>query len=122
MGGDGEVCGEELGGSKLAKRLVGADVVVGVLPTAQVMGEAGDSRGGVRAVVELLAVGTVGTFDAAVELGAAGREFEEQDAVVAAGILELGHELGAAVDLDRPDGKRAALDECLERLGGEIGR
>ena len=62
---------EELGGWEVAEGLVRADVVVGVLPVEEVGAEAGDGGRGLGAVVERLAVGTVGAFDAAVEFGTA---------------------------------------------------
>lgn len=109
--------GEELGGGKLAEGLVRADVVVGVLPGAEVDFEAGDGGGGVRAVVELFPVGAVGTFDSAIEFRTAGREFEEEDTFLLAGIFELGHVLRPTVDLNGADGEGSAGDEFIEGAG-----
>lgn len=96
-------------------------MVVGVLPATEVALEAGDGGSGVGAVVEFFAVGAVGPLDATVELGAAGWEFDEEDALLLAGVLEAGHEFRAAVDLDGADRKRAAFDECLQCFRGEVG-
>ena len=94
-------------------RLVRADVVVGVLPVEEVGSEAGDGGRGLGAVVELLPVGTVGAFDAAVELGTARRETKEQDALLLAGVFELAHELGAAIHLDRFDDEGSASNQVV---------
>jgi len=82
---------------------VWSDGVVEVLE----LGEGGRSLGdGEFAGVEgpeLGPGGVVGALDAAVEPGGPWREDEEREAEVAACGFELGHELGAAVDLDGLD-------------------
>ena len=47
-------------------------------------------------MVKLLGVGAVGTLHSAVEFGGAGRQDEQVEATLLAGLLELGGELGAA--------------------------
>ncbi len=65
---------------------------------------------------ELGAQGAVAALDAAVTVGAAGREGMERDAGVAAGGLEFLHELGAAIDLHRAHGQ--ALQGLVEEVSG----
>ena len=64
---------QELSGGKVAKGLVGADMVVGVLPLAQEMAGLAYRTGYVDAVVELLGVSSVGPLHVAIELGASRR-------------------------------------------------
>ncbi len=76
--------------------------------------------------MELVAPGGLHAFDApvelgAVELGAAGREGIEGDAVLLAGVLEVLVELGTAVDLAGADGERGGWDELVEEAGGGSG-
>src|SRR5262249_49128305 len=54
----------------------------------------------------------------AVELRAFGRQHEQHEPFVFAGLLERGHELGAAVDLDAFDGEREGRDELIEEVLG----
>ncbi len=67
--------------------------------------------------------GVVGALDAAVEPGGSWREDEERAPEVAAGGFELGHELGAAVDLDGLD-PRVLVEQRFEEppgvAGGEV--
>src|SRR3989304_2498551 len=86
---------------RLAQSLVRPVAVVNVLPSAKKLVDLGEGGGRCETVVELLLVGPLGTLDVAVELGRARWKDKEFDAALAAGVLELGHELGAAVDLDR---------------------
>ena len=74
-------------------------------------GDGLDGEFAVEEVPELDAGGSVGAFDAAVPLGASRRQDAEFDAELLAGVLELGHELAAAVDLD---GLQAASPPPLE--------
>ena len=53
--------------------------------------------------VEFVSPGELGAFDAAVEVGTFWRQDHELEAVFLAMILEDGHELGSAVDLDAFD-------------------
>src|SRR3970282_2017091 len=99
--------------------LVGAKVVVDAFAPAKAWAEAGDGRRVVGLVIELLAVGAVGPFDPAVELGAAGREFEEENAALLAGRLEVGHELGPTVDLDGTDGEGGTFNQLIEGAHSE---
>jgi hypothetical protein len=54
----------------------------------------------VVAGVELVSPYALGALDTAIELRGFGRQHEERDALVFAGLLELGHEFGTAIDLD----------------------
>ena len=74
-------------------------VVVEELMLGELGGGVGDGEGAVVLVPELDAGGPVGPLDAPVPLGLAGRQDLERDAPVLAGLLEVGHELAAAVDL-----------------------
>src|SRR3990172_12924651 len=86
----------------LAQGLVRPVGVVDVLPSAKELVDLGEGGGRCETVVELLLVSALGTLDVAVELGGTGRKDEEPDAALTAGVLELGHELGAAVDPGPP--------------------
>ena len=77
--------------------------IVAVLPGQQCGLRRGQVQVAVVAFPELLGMGTVGPFYTAVELGTAGWQHEQVDAVRLAGRLKAGHELAAAVDLDSPD-------------------
>ncbi len=73
------------------------DVIVEVLGVGE---GGGDSELAAVEVPELDTGAVVGAFDAAVELGSWGRQDKPGDIEWLAGWLELGHELGAAVDRD----------------------
>jgi hypothetical protein len=76
----------------------------------------------VKHLVELLFVGALGSLDAAVELGWARRQDEEAKPLLATGLLELGLEFGAAVDLDGLHGTGHALEDGVEEVtGGDSG-
>ncbi len=87
-------------GCHSVKGAVGSVVVVEVLEAVEDWVE---GLYGCRQVVdgvEFVSPGAVAAFDGSVELGSFGREFVEDQALVGAGLFELGLELGAAVDLD----------------------
>ena len=65
--------------------------------------------------VEFVSPGELGAFDAAVEVGTFWRQDHELEAVFLAMILEDGHELGSAVDLDAFDLERSGGDELVEQ-------
>src|SRR3990172_5418959 len=109
-------------GCCLAESLVRPVAVVNVLPFAEELADLVEGGGRGETVVELLLVGPLGTLDVAVELGRARRKDEEFDAALAAGVLELGHELGAAVDLDRPHGGGHALADGIQEAGRGVSR
>ena len=121
VGGEGA---EELLWGLVGESLVGADMVVPVLPAAKVDRERG--HGGIRrgVVVELLAVGAIGPFHAAVELGTAWWEQEELDGGVTHALFEDVHDLGAAIDLDGSYGEGHAFADGRQgspgRGGGSI--
>src|SRR3990172_12275785 len=106
----------------LAESLVWSVGVVDILPSAKKLVDLGERGGRCKTVVELLLVGPLGTLDVAVELGRAGRKDEEFDAALAAGVFELGHELGAAVDLDRSDREGHALEDRIQEAGRGVSR
>src|SRR5581483_11335309 len=83
--------------------------------------ELGEIVGRVVDGVELVAPGTVGAFDGAVELGGLGRQDVEREVALLAGGLELGLELGAAVDLEGVDLVGQGGEELVEELGGGLG-
>src|SRR4030066_1612035 len=107
----------------LAESLVWPVGVMDILPSAKKLVDLGERGDRCETVVELLLVGALGTLDVAVELRGAGWKDEEFDAALAAGVLELGHELGAAVDLDRSDREGQALEDRIQetRRGGRRG-
>src|SRR3989304_5400771 len=109
-------------GCCLAESLVRPVAVVNVLPFAEELADLGERGDRCETVVELPLVGPVGTLDVAVELGRARRKDEEFDAAFAAGVLELGHELGAAVDLDRPHWEGHALEDGIQKAGRGVSR
>ena len=101
---------EILDGGEPGKSAVRSMVVVKVLEAVE------DGFGGVDGtrqvvdLVELVAPGTVASFDGAVELGPFGWQLIETDAPFLADFLELGLELGAAVDSRvEPKGKPGLL-------------
>src|SRR3990172_2614318 len=106
----------------LAESLVWSVGVVDILPSAKKLVDLGERGGRCKTVVELLLVGTLGTLDVAVELGGARWKDKEFDAALAAGGLELGHELGAAVDLDRSDREGHALADRIQEAGRGVSR
>jgi hypothetical protein len=63
----------------------------------------------VIALIEFFGVGTLGSFNVAIELGRAWRQHEEPDAALLAGGLEAGGKFTASVDLNGPNGKGHAL-------------
>ena len=70
--------------------------------------------------VELVAPGAVASLDGSVELRPLGREHIEVEALDLTGSLEVGLELGPAVDLDARDVKGHVGDELVEEAGGEV--
>src|SRR3989304_2750040 len=106
----------------LAESLVWSVGVVDILPSAKELVDLGERGGRCETVVELLLVGTLGTLDVAVELGGAGWKDEELDAAQAAGVLEPGHELGAAVDLDGLNGEGHAGEDRIQEAGRGVSR
>ena len=95
--------------------------VVAELLGAQKDLQLSDRIGRVEHLVELLFVRALGALDVAVELGRARRQDEEHQASFLAGRLELGLELGAAINLDRPDREGHAGDELVEEGGRRLG-
>src|SRR5271170_1564285 len=89
-----------------------------------------DAAGQVVCGVEFVSPGGLGAFDAAVEVGTFWRQDYELEAVFLAMILEDGHELGSAVDLDAFDLERSGGDELVEQgfcgaggsVGGDVGK
>ena len=71
-------------------------------------------RGEVGSLVEVFSECSVGSLDASVVFWACGWEDEERDVEVCAGLFELSHELGSAVDLDGFDFEWCFFDEFTE--------
>lgn len=76
-----------------------ADGVVDLFPLPELTIEFSHFQGAGRDLVELLGVGTVGTFNSAIEFGRAWRQHEQMQAALLASLFELGGELASAVDL-----------------------
>jgi len=82
-----------------------ADGVVDVFPVAEFAIEGFHFQRTGGDLVELFAVGGVGAFDGAVELGGARRQDEQVQCALLTSLFERGGELGAAVDLQGANGK-----------------
>jgi len=96
----GSADSEVLGWGFSCKGCVGSVVVVEVLEGADHLGDFVDARWEIGAGVELVAPGSIATLDSSVELWRSGGQDVEGQVLVGAGLLELGHELGAAVDFE----------------------
>src|SRR5680860_1692808 len=94
---------EECEGRTHLQGLMGPDGIVLLLPLPQRGGQAGQVEVAVAALPELLTTGAVEPLGTAVELGGAGRQHKDRNAMVRAALLELGSELSAAIDLDGPN-------------------
>ena len=79
---------EELGGSQIGQGLVGADVIVGVLPGPLRHAERGEIQLARIQFVEFFGVGAVGPFDGAIEFGGPRGQDEEPNAALLAGLLK----------------------------------
>lgn len=66
-------------------------------------------------------MGTLGSFNVAIELGRAWRQHEEPDAALLAGGFEAGGKFAAAVDLNGTNGKGHALLRVGQNLRGTRG-
>ena len=86
-----------------------ADGVVDLFPLPELTIEFSHFQGAGRDLVELLGVGTVGTFNSAIEFGRAWRQHEQMQAALLASLFELGGELASAVDLQGANGERHAV-------------
>jgi len=111
------VAQQELKWGEVAEGLVGANGVVTLLPGQETRRELGDGRAHGGAGIELVTVGAIGPLDSSVELWAPGREDEQLDVSIFTSLLEFGHELAAAVDLDGADGKRHPFLQHIQGLG-----
>jgi hypothetical protein len=118
----GSADSEVLGWGFSCKGCVGSVVVVEVLEGADHLGDFVDARWEIGAGVELVAPGSIATLDSSVELWRSGGQDVEGQVLVGAGLLELGHELGAAVDLNGFDGIGHLFEDRVEELGGVFGR
>ena len=101
--------------------LVRSDLVIEALIVVE--GEIGgfDGEVAVVAVPELDAGGVVGAFDVAVELGSFRGQHEERDFQFFAGLLEVGAELAAAVDLGGDERERELRADGFEEAFGVAG-
>jgi hypothetical protein len=100
---------------EIAKGLMGSVVVVAVGEGVDEGLELVDLVGELVGGVERVSPAWLGALDAAVEVGPLGREDDELEAFVAAMVLEEGHELGTAVDLDTPDFEGRARKQLVEQ-------
>ena len=78
---------------------------------------------GSEVVVEFFSEGAIGAPDAAIVFWSRGREDEEFDVALGAGLFELYHELGSAIDLDGFDFEGCFFDEFKKEslCGGAFG-
>ena len=98
-----------------------SEVVVEVLVFDEGSAGGGDGEFAGVEVPELDAGAVVGAFYAAIELRSSRRQDEQREAECLAGLLELGPELGAAVDLDGMEGEGQVLDHGLQETLGVTG-
>jgi hypothetical protein len=117
----GSAGGEVFGWCFSCKGSVGCVVVIEVLEGLDHLGDFVDAHGEVGAGIELIAPGSIAALDGSIELWRPRREDVEGQVPVGAGLLELGHELGASVDLDGFDGIGHLLEDGVEELGGVFG-
>ena len=96
---------------------MGSDVVILVGALLELMIQALHRHVQVRDLIELLPGRPIGPLDVSVELGATGRVDVERKADLAAGLLELGFELRAPVDLEGPETERELFSQIMEEVG-----
>jgi hypothetical protein len=106
---------EILGWSEIAKGLMGSVVVVAVGEGVNERLECVDPVGELVGGIELVSPTRLGALDAAIEVGALGRQDDEFEALDAAMVLEDGHKLRSAVDLDAFDLEGGTDDELVEQ-------
>jgi hypothetical protein len=108
---------------KVIKRLVGADIVIGLIPMLQLMVVILQAEGDILDLIELLPMGPVRPFHISLELRGSRRGLKELDAPLLAGLLEVLLELRATINLDGPDREGKLALEILQDQGGrEAGR
>src|SRR5680860_1057624 len=112
---------EECEGGTHLQGLMGPNGIVLLLPLPQRGGQAGQVEIAVVALPELLTSGAVESLHTAVERGGARRQHKDRNAIVRAALLELSHELRAAIDLDGPNGERKAIDQVVQKISGGAG-
>ena len=115
-------CGKVLHGRHHVQGSMRSEVVVEVLVFGEGSAGCGDGEFAGVEVPELDAGAVVGSFDAAIELRSSGRQDKLRDVELLASLLELGPELGAAVDLDGMEGEGQVLDHGLQETLGRYGR
>jgi hypothetical protein len=102
---------------------MGADVVVDVFPGEEEAVDFGDvGWEGVEHLVELLPVSSVGALDVGIEFGRARWQEIQRDSQPLTRLFELGLELAATIDLESPDGERAATQDGGQKELGGLGR
>jgi hypothetical protein len=89
MGGSGEGGG----GCPVAECLVGSDMIIGLLEGGESGLEGRERQIAGVALREFAAVGAIGAFHDALELGGTGRKDNEANLALLTGGFELGHEL-----------------------------
>src|SRR5712692_5907953 len=95
--------------------------VVDLFPLPQLAVELFHLQRAGRDLIELLGVGTLGPLDRAVEFRRTGRQHEQAQSTLLAGLLELSRELAAAIDLQGADREGHAVLQSIEELGGALG-
>src|SRR5207248_9023522 len=98
-----------------------ADGVVDFFPLAQFAVEGFHLQRAGGDLIELLGVGAVGALHGTVEFGRTRREHEQVQAALLAGLLELGGELTAAIDLQGEWGRACGAARYRE-TGWRFGR
>src|SRR5215216_21265 len=93
-------------------------MVVEVLEGIDMLRDFFDSGWEVGGCVEFVSPGAIASLDGSIELWRSRRQDIERDLLFLAGGLELGHELGAAVDLDGLDGPGHFGGDLFEEVGG----
>ena len=93
-----------------------ADGVIDFFPVAEFAIELFHFERAVGDLVKLFGMGAVGAFHGAVEFRRAGRQHEQVQSTLLAGLFEVGGELRAAIDLQGADGKRHAVLQSVKEL------
>ena len=114
-------CDKVLVGGLVVEGGVGSFVVEEELVVGQGGGDGGDGERAVVEAPELRAGGAVRPLDAAVPLGAPGRQDAQGDVEFGAGVLEGGHELAAAVDLHGDQGEGQFAEDVEQEAPGVAG-
>ncbi len=105
-------------GGELSERLMRSVMVVLMLVAFKFQIERADIQIAAVKRIKLVAAGAIGAFHTTVQFGRSGRQHIQRDVEFLTGGFELGHELAAAIDLDRLDLERQLLLEILQKARG----